>query len=113
MVSCRISCWSSQTVRSMTTGAKKALQTPFSSSTATRISAHHMDKPHIMNELLLLETAQLVVDRLLEHPEFCGSIEGRRLQELRREIIRCLPNHAPAPPAPRETRMPHLVTSTV
>jgi hypothetical protein len=64
-----------------------------------------------MNRDLLLETLQLIVDRLLEHPGFCGSVEGRRLQELRREIVRLLPNQEPSPTPRYETR--HLVTSTV
>jgi hypothetical protein len=70
-----------------------------------------MDRPLTINPDLLLETLQIIIDRLLEHPDFCGSLPGRRLQDLRRCILRLLPPDEP--PAPTRVELRPLVTSTV
>jgi hypothetical protein len=59
---------------------------------------------------MILETLRIVADRLLEHPDFCGSVAGRRMQELHRCIVRLLPPEEP--PVTRVETRP-LVTSTL
>ena len=47
-----------------------------------------MDKRHTMTGTELIEAIDLIIDYMLCDPAYCGSLEGRRLQQIQRGFAR-------------------------